>query len=102
MERKQLLLEEIKNESNNPFNHYLYALELIKENNEKDAEDKLDDLIKNFPEYLPTYYTFANFLIQKDNEEKSLNIAKAGVIIANKQKNNKTLKELEQFILIYS
>lgn len=100
MKRKEFLEEEIKNNPQDPFNYYLLALELTKENPEM-ALNQFKKIAEIFPDYLPNYYTYAKFLIDRNLENQAKKIIKEGIIIAQNQQKNKTEAELNQLLDIY-
>jgi tetratricopeptide (TPR) repeat protein len=92
---KQLkkLLEE---EPNDPFIHYALSLELYKNKEINDAITKLENVIKKFPNYLPSYYQLAQWKFDLKNNTEALKIIEKGIIVAENQKNYKTLRELKE------
>jgi tetratricopeptide (TPR) repeat protein len=101
MNRTEILKNEVKNNSEDPFNYYLLALEYQKIENTAEAKKYFQILVKNFDEYLATYYTYANFLILLDQEQEALEIIMKGIAISQKQKNSKAEKELKQMLELH-
>ncbi|MEY2792726.1 MAG: hypothetical protein RJA76_718 [Bacteroidota bacterium] len=100
--RKNIILEEIKNEPENPFNYYLLALELKREGNKKEALQEFDYLINNFPDYLPVYQTYILYLIELAIEdEKLIQLINSGINLAISQNNKKAQSELQAIFDIY-
>jgi hypothetical protein len=100
MNRKKFIENEIENDANNPLNYYLLAIELRKEMNFIQFENTLEYMLKNFHEYLPIYFVYAEHLYQIENNDKAKKIANMGIAIAKEKQNVKVAKELEQLILI--
>lgn len=100
--RKNIILEEIKNDPANPFNYYLLALENSKEGNILEANSIFKKILFDFSDYLPNYLTYASFLIDHqlelfDAEE----ILLKGIEIATLQKNDKARRELQALLDIH-
>ncbi|CAM3285793.1 tetratricopeptide repeat protein [Aquirufa ecclesiirivi] len=96
MERKEFIKNEIKEEPNNPFNYYLLALELKKEGDLRGAIDLFTTLIKQFPIYIPTYYSFADYLLEIEEDDKAKQIIELGIEQATIAGQKKALHELKQ------
>ena len=76
-----------------PFNVYSLALAYV----ERDLNQALrlfDELLHKHKEYLPTYYHAAQVLVALEQNEKALGVLEAGIALANRQQNTKTLREL--------
>ncbi len=94
LSRLQLLIQFTKEEPENPFNWYALALEYLN-SNPKGTAAIFDQLLKDHPEYLPTYYTSAQFFAEQSNLEKTKEIFEKGILLAAKLKEDKALKELK-------
>ncbi len=92
--RIDLLKKYIEEDPNDPFNHYGLACEYISEKPE-DALRLLQEISSNFPEYLPTYYQLGKILEQQALEDEALKTYQTGILLATKQGNDKTLRELK-------
>lgn len=89
-----ILLQNLEEDSSDPFNHYAVALEYLKTDQNK-SKDYFDTLLSQFPEYLPTYY-HAALLFENINEiEKAKSTLEKGIILAENQKKDKAKKELQ-------
>ena len=98
MNRRALLEQMIANDPNDPFLQYGLALEYVKEQLLDEAEKLFDHLVERFPNYLPSYYQFGQFLEQRGNTERALDIYERGVALATDQRDLKTKSELEEAI----
>lgn len=98
MDRKEFIKNEIKQDPMDPFNHYLLAIELIKERAIKEALEQFELIISNFPDYVATYYTYANALLEDDQDERAEKIIQKGILVAEKKGAAKALKELKQLL----
>ncbi|MFM9840798.1 MAG: tetratricopeptide repeat protein [Cyclobacteriaceae bacterium] len=91
-ERIKTLEQWIEEDPSDPFNKYGLAMELILNKPER-AALLFDELLTQHSDYLPTYYIAAQFFSQS-NSDKAIAILEAGIELAKKQKNEKTLREL--------
>lgn len=92
MNRIEQLEGFLKEDPSDPFNSYALALEYLKTDPEK-SYSLFDKLIKDTPDYLPTYYSFAQLLIER-GDERADSIFKQGIELAKKLNELKALKEL--------
>lgn len=93
-ERLKFLLDDLKENPDDPFNYYALALEYQK-TDKTAAERYFSDLLELFPEYLPAYYHAAGFFFELDENEKAEALYLKGIQLAEKLNNLKTLKELK-------
>lgn len=93
-ERVALLKKYIVDEPDEPFNHYALANEYMAEHAEK-ALILLKELLKKFPDYLPTYYQAAHLLESFEEEQEALSVYQRGIALAKKQGNAKIERELQ-------
>ncbi len=93
LNRLQMLLEFCKSEPENPFNWYALALEYNAMKDHK-AGELFDKLLEEFSDYLPTYYTAAQYYAEMEYLEKATKIFSQGIDLAIAQNESKTLQEL--------
>ncbi len=77
-----------------PFNKYALALEYLKVDPDKSYE-LFEALLKDRPDYLPTYYPFAHLLIEQqklDLAEKTFQDGIRRAALANEEKTRKELQ----------
>jgi tetratricopeptide (TPR) repeat protein len=98
MDRKEFIKNEINQDPMDPFNHYLLAIEYQKEGAKKESFNLFEEIIAQFPDYVATYYTYANALLSSDEEEKAEKIIRQGLNEAQKKGAAKALKELTQLL----
>jgi predicted Zn-dependent protease len=91
--RLEKLLEFYQEDPNDPFNTYALALEYQKNDTSK-AEATFTRLLTEFPDYLPAYYTAAQFFISQEQNPKAEEIFKTGIQLAQNQQNTKAYQEL--------
>lgn len=94
LDRLQLLIQFTKEEPENSFNWYALALEYINSEPEESAVI-FDELLKTHPDYLPTYYTSAQFFAEQNQLNKAKEIFEKGIVLAGRSKEEKALKELK-------
>lgn len=100
MNRREIILQEINDNPQNPFNYYLLALEERSLGNHQEAIEQLFNLKNLFPSYQPTYFTLAELLYLEDRTKEATIVAEEGIINAKDLQLMKVLKELEQLILL--
>ena len=98
MDRKEFIKNEINQDPTDPFNHYLLAIELYKEKAIEASFEQFERIITDFPDYIATYYTYANALLTESKEDRAEEIIRLGIIEAEKKGAAKALKELKQLL----
>jgi predicted Zn-dependent protease len=94
MDRLAQLRQFVEEEPSDPFNRYALALELLKINADE-ARQLFDELVRSFPQYLPTYYPYAQLLIEKKETKKAEEIFSLGVERSREAGDSKTLREIQ-------
>jgi hypothetical protein len=94
MNRLEQLRQYVHEEPNEPFNRYALALELLKVN-PGEARQLFEHLVRSFPEYLPTYYPYAQMLIEKKESERAEEIFNLGIERSRAAGDSKTLREIQ-------
>ncbi|MBY0433570.1 MAG: tetratricopeptide repeat protein [Cyclobacteriaceae bacterium] len=94
MNRLEQLRQFAAEEPHDPFNHYALALEYLK-TNPREAENLFEQLLQQHPEYLPTYYPYAQRLAETKNYDAATAIFDRGIDQARKAGDAKTLRELQ-------
>jgi tetratricopeptide (TPR) repeat protein len=74
------------------------AIEFQKEGTIEEAFGLFTRLLAEFPDYIATYYTYANALLAEEQETKAKEIIKQGIVMAEKKGDAKALKELKQLL----
>ena len=92
MDRIKLLEEFLRDDPEDPFNTYALALEYLKSDQAK-ASNLFDKLVKQKPDYIPTYYPFAQLLAEKQ-DDRTESIFKQGIETARRLNDSKAFKEL--------
>jgi predicted Zn-dependent protease len=91
--RLEKLLEFYREDPSDPFNLYALALEYQKNDTSK-AKEKFNQILSEFPDYLPVYYTAAQFFISLEEYEKAGELFRVGKELAKHQNNSRTYQEL--------
>ncbi|MFD2569073.1 tetratricopeptide repeat protein [Spirosoma soli] len=94
-ERIQQLIRFVQEEPGEPFNVYALAMEFLN-NQPEQARQYFDQLLVEFPDYLPTYYHAAALYADLDERERAAELYEKGITLARAQTNQKTLQELQR------
>lgn len=92
-ERIKTLEQWIKEDPHDPFNKYGLAMELSQLQPER-AAALFEELLTSHADYLPTYYIASHFYADQGDQSKAIKILENGIVLARKQNNEKTLREL--------
>lgn len=92
--RIKALLSYLSEDPDDAFTLYALAMEYL-ESEPRKAEEIFDRLLLEKPEYLPTYLMAANYFKSIDLVDKARQIYLAGIELAQKNKEQFTLKELQ-------
>jgi hypothetical protein len=87
------LLSFYEEDPNDPFNSYALALE-YKKSDQLKANFFFTKLLKEYPDYLPTYYTAADFFAAFESQDFVEKIYQDGMALALAKKQVKTHQEL--------
>lgn len=93
MSRLEQLLRFAQEEPMDPFNIYAVAIEYLKLDSAK-ALPFLETLVKNHPDYLPTYYTFGKMLQQEKDFSRAKELFEKGIEKGTVSKDVKAVGEL--------
>lgn len=94
--RLDILKEMLLKEPEDAFLNYALALELAKNDDMQKAVSVLEAVLNKDENYLAAYYQLGKFYEQLSEKEKALHFYKKGIEVAKKQKNFKTLGELNE------
>jgi tetratricopeptide (TPR) repeat protein len=92
-QRLKTLIQFCEEEPNDPFNLYGLALEYQKTDLKK-SDELFDKLLKDFPQYVPSYYHAAKLKVDLKQLEAALIIYKKGIEVAKQQNERKAEQEL--------
>jgi predicted Zn-dependent protease len=94
MTRLEQLKQFIKEDPLDPFNHYALALEYLK-TNPAEALNIFKTLLDNHPQYLPTYYPYAQLLAETKESERAEEVFQSGIAAAKEANDLKTMREIQ-------
>jgi len=92
-ERIALLEEYVRQDPQDPFNHYALALEYLHAH-PSEALGRLQKVIEQFPHYLPSYYPCAELTAMLGSAAAALTVAESGMTKALQAGDRKTASEL--------
>jgi len=93
-ERLTQLLKFYEEDPQDPFNIYALALEYLKTDLQQ-SRRFFEVLLSTHRDYLPTYYHAAQLYLTLDDKEKAITVLEDGMVLARRQQNAKTLRELQ-------
>ena len=96
-ERLKLLEQYVKEEPEDPFNWYALALEVTKLNSSRGME-LFEYVLKNHPDYLPSYYHAGNLYLSKGKPDRAKEILQSGIELAKQKGEQKSLGELRSLL----
>lgn len=92
--RLEILRQFVTEEPQDPFNHYALATELLKFD-KTESKQIFEYLLKNHDNYLATYYHLGALYVELEEHNLAEKTYEAGIELARKIGNEKTLKELK-------
>ncbi|MCX7807184.1 MAG: tetratricopeptide repeat protein [Deltaproteobacteria bacterium] len=92
--RLEMLEHLIAQGTRDPFHHYAYALELRSIGKSDAAFEKLKEIVKQFPEYVPAYLMGAQLAFDLGRFDEGMAMAQAGIEVAERSKDSRTVREL--------
>lgn len=93
--RIELLKAYLAEDPADPFMQYALALEFVRLNKFEDAIALLENVIKQNPDYLPSYYQLGKLYEKSSRSTEALKIYADGMKVAREQKDPHTLSELQ-------
>lgn len=87
------LIQFVKDDPDDPFNHYALALEYSK-TNEMQALEIFQNVVKNHRRYIPVYYQLAALYSRVGQQARAIETLRDGIAIAREAGDQKTLREL--------
>ncbi|AYD48598.1 MAG TPA: tetratricopeptide repeat protein [Arachidicoccus soli] len=103
MDRVEKLLEFLNASPNDNFLRHALAMEYLKAGKEKEAQQLLEAVLKDCPEYVGSYYQLAKLLEKNGETEKAVFWYERGMEYAKKANERHTYNELQSALdeLIY-
>lgn len=100
MQRLAKIHEMLIQEPEDSFLNYALALEYAKTANLKKAIELIENVLKRDENYLGAYFQLGKFYEQIGDFQKAAIIYNKGILIAQKKKDNKTLAELSEALIM--
>lgn len=94
------LLELLQKEPTDSFLNYGLALEYAKLGDKEKAIEIIEAILCRDENYLGAYYQLGQLYEQTNQLEKAREVYSKGISIANNQKNNRTLGELNTALML--
>ncbi len=94
MNRIDKLKEFLQATPNDSFLQHALALEYIKEDNDIEAKNLFETILKREPNYVGSYYHLGKLLERNNNFAEAINIYKNGMVEAKTSKDNHSYNEL--------
>jgi tetratricopeptide (TPR) repeat protein len=93
--RLDVLLKSLEGNPHDAFTRYLVALELSKLHRHEEAIAQFETLVKEHPNYLPTYYQFAQLCENLGRNDEAIRIYKLGFVVARNTHDAHTASEIQ-------
>jgi len=94
MNRIEQLEEFLRESPQDPFLHYALTMEFLKGDDIARTLAGFENMLKNFPDYVGSYYHYGKFLEKLDDSTKAEAVYKQGIFVANKIRNHHAKSEL--------
>ena len=98
--RLEKLQEMEKQKPADAFIKFAIAQEFVGMQHDEQAAEVFNLLLKNFPQYLPTYYQLGKLFERKEDLPSAMDIYRRGIIIAKAANDLKTAGELSEAIML--
>jgi len=99
-DRLKLIEDMLESNPDDSFLQYAVALEYHKLEQLDKAIECIESLLKQDKSYLGAYYKLGKIYEEKDQVDKAITVYKSGTIVAREQKDQKTLGELSEALMI--
>ncbi len=93
--RLNVLLKSLDRSPHDAFTRYLVALEFAKLDRHEEAIVQFETLLNDHPNYLPTYYQFAQLYENLSRIDEAIRIYKLGLIVARNAGDAHTASEIQ-------
>lgn len=93
--RKEQLLDFLKESPQDPFLKYALVMEYVKEGDKEQALAGFEDLLEQHRDYVGTYYHFGKFLEKEGQLSRALAVYEQGMDVARSKRNMHALGELQ-------
>jgi len=93
--RIDILNKSLEENPRDAFTRYLVALELNKLQRFDEAITQFETLLREHPQYVPTYYQFAQLYENTERAEEAIRIYKLGLVAARNAGDAHTASEIQ-------
>ncbi|MCI0697538.1 tetratricopeptide repeat protein [candidate division KSB1 bacterium] len=93
--RLNVLLKSLEGSPHDAFTRYLVALEFAKLNRHEEAIAQFATLLNDHPNYLPTYYQFAQLYENLSRNDEAIRIYQLGLVVARNAGDAHTASEIQ-------
>lgn len=93
--RLEKLLEFLENEPNDEFLQYALATEYLRLNDTEKALQYYENLVKNHPDYVGTYYHLGKLYEALNRKEDAIGAYEKGMEVAKRKRDNHAFSELQ-------
>lgn len=93
--RLHVLLKSLEESPHDAFTRYLVALEFAKLDRHEEAVAQFEILVKEHPNYVPTYYQYAQLYENLGRNEEAIHIYKLGLVAARHAHDAHTASEIQ-------
>lgn len=94
-ERIEQLKSFLAEEPKSSFLRYALAMEYLGQGHRQDARILLETVLKEDPDYLPTYYHLGKLLSAEENKDAALELYQEGIKRSRERKEQHQLAELQ-------
>ncbi|HTK21466.1 MAG TPA: tetratricopeptide repeat protein [Mucilaginibacter sp.] len=95
LSRLEKLLEFLKNEPNDEFLQYALATEYLRLNDTEKALEYYENLVKNHPDYVGTYYHLGKLYEALNRKDDAISTYEKGMETAKRKRDNHAFSELQ-------
>jgi len=95
LSRLEKLLEFLKNEPSDEFLQYALATEYLRLNDTEKALEYYENLVKNHPDYVGTYYHLGKLYEALNRKDDAISIYEKGMEVAKRKRDNHAFSELQ-------
>ncbi|TXC81652.1 hypothetical protein [Luteibaculum oceani] len=97
--RIKLLEQWTKENPDDPFAFYALALELKAIGEIVQAQDRLNEICAEFPDYLPAFQMLGHIFLEQEKIEAAKKFFQQAKDLAYKQSNHKAIREISDFLM---
>jgi thioredoxin-like negative regulator of GroEL len=100
--RRDMLEEFLAADPNDSFSRYALALELEKEERDREAIDQLQEVVARDPGYVAAYYHLGRMLARAGQVEEARRVYSSGLDVASRAGDQRTRSEIQDALDVLS